>query len=54
MTKIRGEKLVLLGGKRDGESGGGGKDTGASRPPVQSKPSASKPKLDDFDDDIPF
>lgn len=56
MTKIRGDKLVLLGGKRDGESGGGGKDSGASRPAAQSKPSASKPssKADDFDDDIPF
>ena len=56
MTKIRGDKLVLLGGKRDGESGGGGKDSGASRPAAQSKTSASKPssKVDDFDDDIPF
>lgn len=54
MTKIRGDKLVLLGSKRDGESGGG--DPGAYRPPAASKSSASKPssKVDDFDDDIPF
>ena len=55
LTKIRGDKLTLLGGKRD-ESGGNGAP--ASRPPASSaaKPATSKPspKLDDFDDDIPF
>jgi single-strand DNA-binding protein len=69
LTKIKGDKLTLLG-SRDGASGGGGGsgggdsgfDDGGDRPSPPSRsaaPSASqsapkKAKLDDFDDDIPF
>lgn len=51
-TKIRGEKLVLLGGK---PQGGSTSDTGEERPAAE-KPAVKKSKQanDDFDDDIPF
>ena len=67
MTKIRGDRMQMLGGR----TGGGGSDApyddsekGGSTPrstgqPMGSGPAAGtgapkKAKLDDFDDDIPF
>jgi len=67
MTKIRGDRMQMLGGR----TGGGGSDTaydehdkGGSTPRATGQPmgsgsatgtgGAKKPKLDDFDDDIPF
>lgn len=63
LTKIRGDRMQMLGGR----SGGGGGDAsyddgGESAPrPAAARPPASAPaggakksKLDDFDDDIPF
>ena len=52
MTKIRGDKLTLLGSKRDSDSSG--TDGSSPAPAHHQAPKASKPKLDDFDDDIPF
>ena len=48
MTKIRGDRMQMLGGKSDGER--------STRPePSEPKPDAPrKQKLDDFEDDIPF
>jgi len=48
MTKIRGDRMQMLGGKPDGER--------SARPePREPKPDAPrKQKLDDFEDDIPF
>lgn len=48
MTKIRGDRMQMLGGKSDGER--------SARPePSPPKPDTPrKPKLDQFDDDIPF
>jgi single-strand DNA-binding protein len=65
LTKIRGDKLTLLGGKRDDSSGGESAsesdegDTKQQSPRSNTpRPSAAqapkKSKLDDFDDDIPF
>lgn len=64
MTKIRGDRMQMLGGRT---GGGGGSDApyeedrGGSTPrqtgqPFQGggAPAAKKAKLDDFDDDIPF
>lgn len=70
LTKIRGDKLTLLG-SREGGGGGGGDtayDDGGDAAPraAPARPSgaaagasapaggAKKSKLDDFDDDIPF
>jgi single-strand DNA-binding protein len=68
LTKIKGDKLTLLG-SRDGGGGGGGGDSsfddndrsnerGGSTPRTTGQPMGSAPakkaKLDDFDDDIPF
>jgi single-strand DNA-binding protein len=60
MTKIRGDRMQMLGGR----SGGGGDasydDGGAPAPAPRAAPAgapaggAKKSKLDDFDDDIPF
>ena len=68
MTKIRGDRMQMLGGR----TGGGGSDTaydehdkGGSTPRTTGQPMGSgsaagtgtgpkKAKLDDFDDDIPF
>jgi single-strand DNA-binding protein len=70
MTKIRGDRMQMLGGR----TGGGGSDTsyddsdrsserGGSTPRTTGQPmgsgsvaaaGAKKAKLDDFDDDIPF
>ena len=69
LTKIKGDKLTLMG-SREG-AGGGGSDTsyddsdkGGSTPRTTGQPmgsgsatatsGAKKAKLDDFDDDIPF
>ena len=45
MTKIRGDRMQMLGGRSDGESR-----------PTPQKDTATQPrsKLDDFEDDIPF
>lgn len=68
MTKIRGDRMQMLGG-RSGSGGAGGDtsfdDNGSSGSNMPSRPAASssgsaassapkKAKLDDFDDDIPF
>lgn len=64
MTKIRGDRMQMLGGR----TGGGGGDTsyddtgrddkGGATPRQMGQPmgsaTAKKAKLDDFDDDIPF
>lgn len=65
MTKIRGDRMQMLGSK--GGGGGGGSDTSyddgggsAPAPAPRAAPAgapsggAKKSKLDDFDDDIPF
>jgi single-strand DNA-binding protein len=69
LTKIRGDKLTLLGSREGGGGGGGdaayddGGDSAPRAAPQRSAPAASsgvpaggakKSKLDDFDDDIPF
>jgi single-strand DNA-binding protein len=70
LTKIRGDKLTLLGGREGGGGGGGDaayddSDKGGSTPRTTGQPMGSgggsgsaapakKSKLDDFDDDIPF
>ncbi len=62
MTKIRGDRLQLLGSREGGGGGeasydeGGGAPAPAPRaaPAGASAGSAKKSKLDDFDDDIPF
>jgi len=47
MTKIRMDNMTMLGGKDQGQSGGG------SSRPAETAPSQQKQE-DDFDDDIPF
>ncbi|TAG80870.1 MAG: single-stranded DNA-binding protein [Betaproteobacteria bacterium] len=65
LTKIRGDRMQMLGSKGGGGGGGGDAsydDGGDSAPrPSAARPPASAPaggakksKLDDFDDDIPF
>jgi single-strand DNA-binding protein len=70
MTRIRGDRMQMMGTKPGGGSGGdasfdnGGESGGASggnRAPAPARqapsgaPAAKKPaKMDDFDDDIPF
>jgi single-strand DNA-binding protein len=67
LTKIRGDKLTLLGSREGGGGGDAAYDDGGDAAPraalQRSAPAASsgapaggakKSKLDDFDDDIPF
>ncbi len=65
LTKIRGDRMQMLGSKGGGGGGGGdapyddGGDSAprpsAARPPAGAPAGgAKKSKLDDFDDDIPF
>jgi single-strand DNA-binding protein len=64
MTKIRGDRMQMLGGRSGGGGGDASYDDGDSAPrPAASRPAAAsggaapvqkKSKLDDFDDDIPF
>jgi single-strand DNA-binding protein len=64
LTKVRGDRLQLLGSRQGGGEGGnegGGGASYAQRGPgtpssggAASSAPAKKSKLDDFDDDIPF
>jgi single-strand DNA-binding protein len=59
LTKIRGDRMQMLGTKGGGaNSSGGDSSDGDSAPrapaPSAAPPAAKKSKLDDFDDDIPF
>jgi single-strand DNA-binding protein len=63
MTKIRGDKMTMIGNREGGGGGGDASydDGGESAPRPASRPAAAssgapakKSKMDDFDDDIPF
>ena len=62
MTKIRGDRMQMLGGRMGGGGGDAAYDDGgesaprpaAQRPAAAPASGAKKSKLDDFDDDIPF
>jgi single-strand DNA-binding protein len=62
MTKIRGDRMQMLGGRSGGggdasyDDGGDSAPRAASPRPAAAAPAggAKKSKLDDFDDDIPF
>lgn len=62
LTKIRGDRMQMLGSKGGGGGGDASYDDGgepaprpAARPPASAPTGgAKKSKLDDFDDDIPF
>jgi single-strand DNA-binding protein len=64
MTKIRGDRMQMLGGRTGGSGGdtayddAGRDDKGGATPRQMGQPmgsaTAKKAKLDDFDDDIPF
>lgn len=63
MTKIRGDRMQMLGGRSGGGGGDASYDDGGDSAPRAASPrpaaaapagGAKKSKLDDFDDDIPF
>jgi single-strand DNA-binding protein len=55
-TEIRADEMLMLGGRRDGQDGGGAprSERPASQPSRTAGPPASGGGFDSMDDDIPF